>query len=76
MALVQATLKTNLLSLFNLMKQNEMSEANFSDQLATIINNHIKTAQVTVNAGIPVATSGSAAAQAGATSGPGSGSLS
>jgi hypothetical protein len=76
MALVQATLKSNLLGLFNSMKQSQMSEADFAEQLATIINNHIKTAQVTVNAGIPVATSGSAAAQAGATSGPGSGSLS
>jgi hypothetical protein len=75
MALVQATLKTNLLTLFNSMKQNEMSEANFADQLATIINNHIKTAQVTVNAGIPVATTGGPASQTGTTTAPGSGSL-
>jgi hypothetical protein len=76
MALVQATLKTNLLNLFNSMKQSEMSEADFAEQLAMIINNHIKTAQVTVNAGIPVATAGSAASQTGTTTGPGSGSLS
>lgn len=75
MALVQATLKQNLLNLFNQMKQSEMSEAVFADQLATILNNHIKTAVVTVNAGIPVATAGSAVAQTGSTTAPGTGSL-
>jgi hypothetical protein len=74
--LVQAALEQNLLTLFNRMKEAEMSEADFAGKLAKIINDHIKTAQVTVNPGIPVATAGSAAAQTGATSGPGSGSLS
>ena len=76
MALVQATLKANLLALFNQMKTQEMSEADFADSLATILNNHIKSATVNVNAGIPVATAGSAAAQTGTTTGPGIGSLS
>ena len=76
MALVQATLKANLLALFNQMKTQEMSEADFADSLATILNNHIKTATVNVSAGIPVATAGSAAAQTGTTTGPGTGSLS
>jgi hypothetical protein len=72
MALVESALKSSLLSLFNQMKQSEMSEADFAGELAGIINGHIKTATVTVSAGIPVSTSGGA----GATSGPGSGSLS
>jgi hypothetical protein len=76
MALVQTALEQKLLALFNRMKQAETSEADFAGELAKIINDHIKTAQVTVNPGIPVATAGSAAAQTGATSGPGSGSLS
>ena len=76
MALVETALKSSLLSLFNEMKESEMSEADYAGKLAKIVNDHIKTATVTVNAGIPVATTGSAAAQAGATTGPGSGSLS
>ena len=76
MALAESELKSGLLSLFNQMKQDEMSEEEFAGKLAKIINGHIKTASVTVNAGIPVSTTGSAAAQAGATTGPGSGSLS
>jgi hypothetical protein len=74
--LVQAALEQNFLTLFNRMKQAEMSEADFAGELAKIINDHIKTASVTVNPGIPVATAGSAAAQSGTTTGPGSGSLS
>jgi methionine synthase II (cobalamin-independent) len=69
MALNQTTLKNNLLTLFNLMKQSEMSEEDYAENLAAIINEHIKTAQV--KAGIPVSTTGSAAAQSGATTGTG-----
>lgn len=46
----------------------------FSDEAASLvatgIDNYVKTA--TVNSGIPVATTGSAAAQTGTTTGPGS----
>jgi hypothetical protein len=76
MALVEAALKANFLSLFNQMKQSEMSEEDFAGNMAKIINDHIRTATVTVSAGIPVATAGSAAAQTGATTDPGTGSLS
>jgi alanyl-tRNA synthetase len=72
MALVEATLKSSLLDLFNAMKNEPMSEADYAAKLAKIINDHIKTAAVTVQAGILVSTSGGA----GATSGPGTGSLS
>ncbi|MDR0387279.1 MAG: hypothetical protein LBH57_04510 [Treponema sp.] len=72
MALVQAALKTQLATLFNSMKGAPMSEADFADQLASIINNHIKTATVTVNPGIAVATPQGP----GSTTAPGTGSLS
>jgi len=66
MALVEATLKASLLTLFKSMKKTEMSEEDYAANLAKIITDHIKTA--TVNPGIPVSTSGGA----GSTSGPGS----
>lgn len=70
MALVQANLKSELLSLFNRMKKAPMSEEEYADNLAAIITNHILTAEV--NAGIPVSTTGTAAAQTGNTTSKGS----
>ncbi|MDR0386762.1 MAG: hypothetical protein LBH57_01875 [Treponema sp.] len=72
MALVQTALKSKFETLFNNMKKSPMSEADFANELAKIINDHIKTAVVTVNAGIAVSTSGGG----GATTAPGTGSLS
>jgi translation initiation factor 2 alpha subunit (eIF-2alpha) len=72
MALVEATLKSNLLNLFNAMNTAPMSEADYAAKLAKIINDHIKTAAVTVKAGIAVSTP----TGPGATSAPGTGSLS
>jgi len=69
MAMVQATLKSNLLALFNQMKKTEMSEENYADRLATIIHDFVKTADV--QPGITVSTTGSAAAQTGTTTGKG-----
>jgi len=66
MALVEATLKENLLNLFTSMKNTPMSESDYAANLAQIINDHILTAQV--NPGIAVSTSGGA----GSTSAPGS----
>ena len=48
----------------------------FADNLAGVISNAIKSATVTVNAGIPVTTAGSPTAQTGSTTAPGTGSLS
>jgi rubrerythrin len=76
MALSETALKSKLEALFNRMKQTETSEAEYAQELAKIINDHIMTAVVTVKAGIPVSTTGTEAAQAGATTGPGTGSLS
>jgi translation initiation factor 2 alpha subunit (eIF-2alpha) len=72
MALEEATLKTNLLGLFNAMKKAPVSEEDYAAKLAKIINDHIKTAAVTVEAGIAVSTSGGG----GVTTAPGAGSLS
>jgi alanyl-tRNA synthetase len=76
MALSETALKSKLEALFNRMKQAETSEAEYAQELAKIVNDHIKTAVVTVKAGIPVSTAGTETAQAGATTGPGTGSLS
>ena len=65
----ESTLASNLLDLFNSMKQSPMSEKDYADNLAKIITDHIKTAEV--QPGIDVKTTGSAAAQTGATTGTG-----
>ncbi|MFP3041898.1 hypothetical protein LQZ19_08755 [Treponema primitia] len=69
MALVDSVLSAALLAIFNAAKANPMSKAEYANQLAAAIDAQIKTAQV--NAGIPVSTAGSATAQTGATTGPG-----
>jgi phosphomannomutase len=50
--LVETNLQTNLLALFNAMKQTPMSDEDYAEKLAKIITDHIKTAQV--NPGIKV----------------------
>jgi hypothetical protein len=72
MALVETSLKSKLLNLFNSMNAAPMSEEDYAANLAKIFNDHIKTAVVTVNAGIAVSTP----AGPGATSAPGTGGLS
>ena len=52
MALVETTLKTNLLKLFSTMKATPMNDEDYAANLAKIINDHIKTA--TVSPGINV----------------------
>lgn len=72
MPLIKDTLKAQLLAVF--LKENTPDEA--ADQIATAIDSYIKTATITIVPGIPVATAGTAAAQTGATTGPGTGSIS
>ena len=72
MPLVETKLAKNLEGLFTSMKDNPMSESEYAGELAKIINSHILTATVTVNAGIAVGTP----AGPGSTSAPGTGSLS
>ena len=64
-----ATLSANLLALFQSMHSGPMSEKDYADKLTKIIDDQIKTAEV--QPGIDVKTTGSAAAQTGATTGTG-----
>lgn len=76
MALVKNTIKTGILNLLTDMRtKEEVSDEQFADQLSTLIDTYIKSATVTVAAGIPVSTAGTAAAQTGATTAPGTGTL-
>ena len=66
----ESALSATLLALFQSMHSDEpMSEKDYADKLAKIITDHIKTAEV--QAGIPVATTGSQNAQTGATTSTG-----
>jgi len=72
MAMSEPALRSSLLSLFREMRDAPMSEETYAALLAQIITVHVRTATVTVNPGIPVATP----AGPGSTNGPGTGSLS
>lgn len=77
MALVKSTLKTSILSLLTAMREKtEISDDEFAEKLATAIDTYIKSATVTVAAGIAVSTSGSPTSQTGATTAPGTGTIS
>lgn len=65
----ELALSENLLSLFQSMHGEPMSEKDYADALAKIITDHIKTAEV--QAGIAVSTAGTQNAQTGATTGTG-----
>ena len=73
MALVVSTLEAALLQAFNNVSDVEASPADLRRQMAReiaqAIDAYIRTAQV--SSGIPVATAGTAAAQTGATTAPG-----
>lgn len=71
MALVPTVLAGQLTQFFSKMRNTtEANDAAMANELATIITDYIKTAQV--QPGIPVSTTGSPTAQTGATTGPGS----
>lgn len=71
MPLVKTTLKADILNLLTGMRdKTEVSDNEFADKLASAIDAYIKTATITVPAGIAVATTGSPAAQTGATTAP------
>lgn len=77
MPLVVNTLKTDILSLLTGMREKtEVSDDEFAGKLAAAIDKYIKTATVTVAAGIAVSTTGSPTAQTGATTAPGTGTIS
>jgi hypothetical protein len=71
MALIKQNLKSSILSLMDEMRTKENNADNyFADQLSTIIDDYIKTATITVAAGIPVSTAGTSVTQTGATTAP------
>lgn len=74
MPIINATIKTQIVGLLNETKVLEQEQAAdvFAQRLADLIENALKSATVTIQAGIPVSTTGGA----GATTGPGTGSLS
>jgi len=77
MPLLKPTLKSGIQALLTEMRtKEENADEYFADQLATLIDTYIKSATVTVAPGIAVTTAGSAVAQSGATTAPGTGTLS
>lgn len=69
--LVKDTLKTGILSLLTDMRsRTEISDDEAAGRLADMIDTYIKSATITVPAGIPVSTTGGPAAQTGATTSP------
>ena len=73
MALNKAGFKSGIKALLNEMRtKEENADEYFADQLATLVDTYVKSATVTVNAGIAVTTS----AGAGTTTTTGSGTLS
>lgn len=71
MALVKSTLKANILGLMSDMRTREANaDEEFADRLSTLIDDYIKSATITVPAGQAVSTTGTAAAQTGATTAP------
>ena len=70
MALNKAILKAEIKQIMTDMRTREANaDDEYADRLSTAIDTFIKTAQV--NEGIPVATTGTATAQTGTTTGPG-----
>jgi hypothetical protein len=76
MPLNKAALKSGIQALAQNIAENKGSYADFADGLADLIDTFVKTGTVTVAVGIPVATTGSAAAQTGATTATGTGTIS
>ena len=66
----KAALKAEIQAIMTDMRtREENADSEYADRLATAIDTYVKGAQV--NTGIPVATTGSATAQTGFTTGPG-----
>jgi hypothetical protein len=80
MALVKATLKSAIEAAFKVQASKEDNPdgalSDLSDKLAAAIEAFVKSGTVTVAAGIAVSTAGSPTAQTGATTAPGTGTIS
>lgn len=69
--LVKPTLQKQILALLTDMRtRTEISDADFASSLADIIDTYIKSATITIAAGVPVSTTGGPAAQTGTTTAP------
>ncbi len=69
--LVKPTLQKQILDLLTEMRtRTEISDADFAASLADIIDTYVKSATITIAAGIPVSTTGGPAAQTGSTTAP------
>lgn len=69
--LVKKTLQQQILTLLTDMRtRTEISDADFASSLADIIDTYIKSATITIAAGVPVSTTGGPAAQTGTTTAP------
>jgi len=76
MALVKSTLKASIFSLLSSMREKtEISDEEFAERLSTAIDDYIRSATVTVAAGITVTTSGGPSSQTGTTTGVGIGTI-
>jgi hypothetical protein len=72
-----ATMKTSVEQLLtDMMTRDTDSVSEFADRLTTIVEVFVKSGTVTVSAGISVSTTGTAAAQTGATTSTGTGAVS
>lgn len=77
MALNKTALKSALKQLLeDMMQREDASFEEFAERMSTVIDAYVKTGTVTVASGIPVSTAGTAAAQSGATTAPGTGTIS
>lgn len=69
--LVKPTLQKQILDLLTDMRtRTEICDAEFASALADIIDAYIKSATITIAAGVPVSTTGGPAAQTGTTTAP------
>lgn len=77
MALVKEILKQDIKTGLEKIKADDGVDipGKMAEVISEAVDKYIKTATVTVSAGIPVSTAGTAAAQTGATTGPGTGTL-
>ena len=77
MPLQKQILAQGIIALQNdMMQKTEPDIEGYAGRLADLIDTFVKSGTVTVATGIPVATAGSATAQTGATTAPGTGTIS
>ncbi len=76
MALNKTALESGILELMQQIIAEKGSYEDFANGLADLIDTFVKTGTVTVAAGIPVSTTGSATAQTGTTTATGTGTIS